>query len=135
MLQPKHPRFRKAFKGRVGSGRVLQTLAQGQWGLRAAQGARVTARQMEAARRTLRRHLQRSGQVWRRIFPSMPVSAKPTEVRRGKGKGAVAYWAVRVRPGTRLFEVSGAKADLALRAAAKKFPRATRLCQRADALR
>ena len=135
MLQPRHPRYRKAFKGRLGSGIVLQSLAYGQWGLRAAEAARMTARQMEAARRALRRHLQRSGQVWVRIFPSIPVTAKPTEVRRGKGKGAVAFWAVRVRPGTRLFEVSGAKADVALRSASKKLPRATRLCQRRDALR
>jgi len=138
MLQPNHPKYRKAFKGRIGSGYSLRELNQGDWGLRAEEGGRVTARQLEAARRSLRRTLQRLGTVWRRPFPALPVSGKPSEVRRGKGKGSVAYWATRIRPGARLFEVGGGvKEGVALEALGKagvKLPIRTRLCSRVGAL-
>ncbi len=139
MLQPNHPKYRKAFKGRIGSGYAQRELAHGDWGLRAEEGGRLTARQLEAARRVLRRTLQRLGTVWRRPFPAIPVSGKPSEVRRGKGKGSVAYWAARIRPGARLFEVGGAvKGSLAREALTKagvKLPIRTRLCERRGGLR
>lgn len=105
----------------------------GDWGLRAAEGGRVSARQLEAARRALRRRLQRRGRVWRCPFPWLPVSAKPAEVRRGKGKGAVAFWATRVKAGARLFEVAGvedAVARSALSAARQKLPVRTTVSER-----
>jgi len=100
MLQPKRTKFRKAHKGRIhGEAKGGTTLAFGQYALKATEPERVTARQIEAARRAITREMKRQGRVWIRIFPDVPVSKKPTEVRMGKGKGSVEYWAARVKPG------------------------------------
>ena len=108
MLQPKRTKFRKAFKGRIsGVSKGGFELNFGQFGLKALEPERVTARQIEAARRALTRHMKRAGRVWIRIFPDVPVSKKPTEVRMGKGKGAPEYWAARVAPGRIMFEIDG----------------------------
>ncbi len=134
MLQPKRTRFRKAFKGRIsGHAKGGFELNFGQFGLKALEPERVTARQIEAARRALTRHMKRAGRVWIRIFPDVPVSKKPTEVRMGKGKGAPEFWAARVHPGRIMFELDGVSADLAreaLRLAAAKLPIKTRFVQR-----
>ena len=134
MLQPKRTRFRKAFKGRIhGEAKAGFELNFGQFGLKALEPERVTARQIEAARRALTRHMKRAGRVWIRIFPDVPVSKKPTEVRMGKGKGAPEFWAARVHPGRIMFELDGVPADLAreaLRLAAAKLPIKTRFVQR-----
>ena len=107
MLQPIRTKFRKAFKGRIhGVATSGTTLAFGQYGLKALEPERVTARQIEAARRALTRFMKRSGRVWIRVFPDVPVSKKPIEVRMGKGKGTPELWVVRVKPGRILFEVS-----------------------------
>jgi large subunit ribosomal protein L16 len=134
MLQPKRTRFRKAFKGRIhGAAKGGFELNFGQFGLKAMEPERVTARQIEAARRALTRHMKRAGRVWIRVFPDVPVSKKPTEVRMGKGKGAPELWAARVHPGRIMFELDGvplivAKEALAL--AAAKLPIKTRFIQR-----
>lgn len=107
MQQPNRPRYRKAFKGRIRRGYFRGGLEFGDVGLRAVEGGRVSARQLEAARRSLRRGLSREGVVWSRQFPYLPVTGKPSEVRRGKGKGGVSYWCARVRPGHPIFEVGG----------------------------
>ena len=108
MLQPIRTKFRKAHKGRIhGVASSGTRLAFGQYGLKALEPERVTARQIEAARRALTRFMKRSGRVWIRIFPDVPVSKKPIEVRMGKGKGSPEYWVVRVKPGKILFEVDG----------------------------
>ena len=105
MLQPKRTKFRKAFKGRIrGASKTGFELNFGQFGLKALEPERITARQIEAARRALTRHMRRAGRVWIRIFPDVPVSKKPTEVRMGKGKGAPEFWACRVAPGRIMFE-------------------------------
>ncbi len=134
MLQPKRTRFRKAFKGRIsGEAKGGFELNFGQFGLKALEPERVTARQIEAARRALTRHMKRAGRVWIRIFPDVPVSKKPTEVRMGKGKGAPEFWAARVHPGRIMFELDGVSAELAreaLRLAAAKLPIKTRFVQR-----
>jgi large subunit ribosomal protein L16 len=134
MLQPKRTKFRKAFKGRIsGAAKAGFELNYGQFGLKALEPERVTARQIEAARRALTRHMRRAGRVWIRIFPDVPVSKKPTEVRMGKGKGAPEYWVCRVAPGRIMFELDGVSADLAqeaLRLAAAKLPIKTRFVQR-----
>ena len=134
MLQPKRTRFRKAFKGRIhGEAKGGFELNFGQYGLKALEPERVTARQIEAARRALTRHMKRAGRVWIRIFPDVPVSKKPTEVRMGKGKGAPEFWAARVHPGRIMFELDGVPADLAREAlalAAAKLPIKTRFVQR-----
>ena len=134
MLQPKRTRFRKAFKGRIsGEAKGGFELNFGQYGLKAMEPERVTARQIEAARRALTRHMKRAGRVWIRIFPDVPVSKKPTEVRMGKGKGAPEFWAARVHPGRIMFELDGVPADLAkeaLRLAAAKLPIKTRFVER-----
>ena len=123
MLQPIRTKFRKAFKGRIhGVATSGNTLAFGQYGLKALEPDRVTARQIEAARRALTRAMKRSGRVWIRVFPDVPVSKKPIEVRMGKGKGTPEYWVCRVKPGRVLFELDGvpiatAKEALALAAA------------------
>ena len=104
MLQPKKTKFRKQFKGRIhGAAKGGFNLDFGQYGLKAMEPDRVTARQIEAARRALTRHMKRAGRVWIRVFPDVPVSAKPTEVRMGKGKGAPEYWAARIHPGRIMF--------------------------------
>ena len=134
MLQPTRTKFRKAHKGRIhGVATSGQSLAFGQYGLKAMEPERVTARQIEAARRALTRHMKRSGRVWIRLFPDVPVSKKPIEVRMGKGKGAPEYWVCRVKPGRVLFEVDGVNIQLAREAlalAAAKLPIKTRFVER-----
>ena len=134
MLQPKRTKYRKAFKGRIsGAAKGGFNLDFGAYGLKAMEPARVTARQIEAARRALIRHMKRAGRVWIRIFPDVPVTAKPTEVRMGSGKGAPEYWAARVKPGRIMFEIDGVPEDVAreaLRLGAAKLPIRTRFIQR-----
>jgi large subunit ribosomal protein L16 len=134
MLQPKRTKFRKAFKGRIkGVSKAGFELAFGQFGLKAMEPERVTARQIEAARRAMTRHMKRAGRVWIRVFPDVPVSSKPTEVRMGKGKGSPEFWAARVAPGRIMFEIDGVPAPLAREAfalAAAKLPIKTRFIER-----
>lgn len=134
MLSPKRTKFRKAHKGRVkGAAKGGTTLNFGAYGLKAIGPARVTARQIEAARRAITRHIKRQGRVWIRIFPDVPVSQKPAEVRMGKGKGSPEYWMCRVKPGRVMFELDGVPGDLAKRAfelAAAKLPVETRFVAR-----
>jgi len=136
MLQPKRTKFRKQHKGRIhGEAKVGSTLTFGTWGLKATQPERITARQIEAARRAMTRHMKRQGRVWIRIFPDVPVTSKPTEVRMGKGKGSVDFWAARVKPGRIMFEIDGVSDEVAreaLRLAAMKLPIKTRLVERED---
>src|SRR5262249_15799337 len=130
MLQPKRTKFRKAHKGRIkGIANSGVELAFGQFGLKSMEPERVTARQIEAARRALTRHMKRAGRVWIRIFPDVPVSKKPLEVRMGSGKGAPELWVCRVKPGRIIFEVDGVPITLAREAltlAAAKLPIKTR---------
>jgi large subunit ribosomal protein L16 len=134
MLQPKRTRFRKQFKGRIhGTATSAAELTFGSFGLRALEPERVTARQIEAARRAITREMKRSGRVWIRVFPDVPVSKKPTEVRMGKGKGTPEFWACRVKPGRIMFEIDGVPESLAreaLRLGAAKLPIRTRFVQR-----
>ncbi|RFC66111.1 50S ribosomal protein L16 [Fulvimarina endophytica] len=134
MLQPKRTKYRKAFKGRIhGNAKGGTALNFGAFGLKAVDPERVTARQIEAARRAITRHMKRQGRVWIRIFPDLPVTSKPTEVRMGKGKGSVDYWAARVHPGRIMFEIDGVDeliAREALRLGAAKLPVRTRFIQR-----
>ena len=126
MLQPKRTKFRKQFKGRIrGTAKGGTLLAFGEYGLKALEPERVTARQIEAARRAMTRHMKRSGRVWINIYPDIPISKKPTEVRMGKGKGQPEFWAACVKPGRIMFELDGvdeATAREALRLAAAKLP-------------
>jgi large subunit ribosomal protein L16 len=134
MLQPKRTKFRKAFKGRIhGVAKGGTLLNFGSFGLKALEPERVTARQIEAARRAITRQMKRAGRVWIRIFPDVPVSKKPTEVRMGKGKGAPEFWACRVHPGRIMFEVDGVNEETAreaLRLGAAKLPIRTRVVAR-----
>lgn len=134
MLQPKRTKFRKMHKGRIkGAAKGGFLLNFGSFGLKALEPERVTARQIEAARRAMTRHMKRAGRVWIRIFPDVPVSKKPTEVRMGKGKGSPEYWAAKVRPGRIIFEIDGVSEDVAheaLRLAAMKLPVKTRIVKR-----
>jgi large subunit ribosomal protein L16 len=134
MLQPKKTKFRKAFKGRIhGTATSGATLAFGQFGLKALEPERVTARQIEAARRALTRFMKRAGRVWIRVYPDVPVSKKPIEVRMGKGKGTPEVWVCRVKPGRILFEVDGIPVGVAKEAltlAAAKLPVKTRFIER-----
>ena len=134
MLQPKRTKFRKAFKGRIhGTAKGGTTLNFGQFGLKAMEPERVTARQIEAARRAITRHMKRAGRVWIRIFPDVPVSKKPAEVRMGKGKGAPEFWVARVKPGRIMFEIDGvtdATRQEALALGAAKLPIKTRFVAR-----
>ena len=134
MLQPKRTKFRKQFKGRIhGASKGATNLDFGSFGLKALEPERVTARQIEAARRAITRQMKRQGRVWIRVFPDVPVSKKPTEVRMGKGKGAPEFWAARVHPGRILFEIDGVSletAEEALRLGAAKLPIKTRFIQR-----
>jgi large subunit ribosomal protein L16 len=134
MLQPKRTKFRKAFKGRIhGVATSGAKLAFGQFGLKAIEPDRVTARQIEAARRALTRFMKRSGRVWIRVYPDVPVSKKPIEIRMGKGKGTPELWVTRVKPGRILFEVDGVPigvAKEALTLAAAKLPVKTRFIER-----
>jgi large subunit ribosomal protein L16 len=134
MLQPKRTKFRKQFKGRIhgvaSSGALLNF---GQFGLKAMAPERITARQIEAARRAITREMKRQGRVWIRIFPDVPVSAKPAEVRMGSGKGAPDHWVARVKPGRIMFELDGVSEEIArsaLTLGAAKLPIKTRFIQR-----
>ena len=134
MLSPKRTKFRKAHKGRIhGNAKGGTTLNFGAFGLKAMQPERLTARQIEAARRAITRHIKRQGRVWIRVFPDVPVSQKPTEVRMGKGKGTPEYWACRIKPGRILFELDGIDESLAKRAfelGAAKLPISTKFVTR-----
>ncbi len=134
MLSPKRTKFRKAHKGRVkGVAKGGTALNFGAYGLKAIGPARITARQIEAARRAITRHIRRQGRVWIRIFPDVPVSQKPAEVRMGKGKGSPEYWMCRVKPGRIMFELDGVPVDLAREAftlASAKLPVDTRFIAR-----
>jgi small subunit ribosomal protein S3 len=134
MMQPKRSKFRKAFKGRIhGNAKGGYALNFGEFGLKAMEPERVTARQIEAARRALTRHMKRAGRVWIRVFPDVPVSKKPIEVRMGKGKGAPEWWIARIAPGRIMFEIDGVPETLAREAfdlAAAKLPIKTRFVQR-----
>ena len=134
MLQPKKTKFRKAHKGRIhGKAKGGFTLNFGTCGLKALEPGRLTSRPIEASRRAMTRHIKRSGKVWIRIFPDVPVSKKPTEVRMGKGKGSPEYWICRVKPGRIMFEMDGVPIPLAKEAferATAKLPIATRFVTR-----
>lgn len=134
MLQPKRTKFRKAHKGRIhGNAKGGTDLNFGSIGLKALQPERITSRQIEAARRTMTRHIKRQGKVYIRIFPDTPVSKKPLEVRQGKGKGSVEYWAAKVKPGRIMFEMEGVPLDIATEAlelAASKLPIKTKIVTR-----
>ena len=134
MLQPKKTKFRKAHKGRIkGNAKGGTTLNFGSQGLKAITAERVTARQIEAARRAITRHMKRAGRVWIRIFPDVPVSKKPTEVRMGKGKGSPEYYACRVKPGRIIFEIDGVSEEIAREAlykASAKLPIKTKFVKR-----
>jgi large subunit ribosomal protein L16 len=136
MLQPKRTKFRKQFKGRIhGNAKGGTELNFGSFGLKAMEPERITARQIEAARRAMTRHMKRQGRVWIRIFPDVPVSKKPTEVRMGKGKGSPEYWAARVAPGRIMFEIDGVSLEIAqeaFRLAAAKLPINTRFVKRIE---
>jgi len=137
MLQPKRTKFRKAHKGRIkGTAKGGTMLNFGSHGLKAIEPERVTARQIEAARRAITRHMKRAGRVWIRIFPDLPVSSKPAEVRMGKGKDSPDYWAARVHPGRIMFELDGVPDDVAreaLRLGAAKLPIKTKVVTRIGA--
>jgi large subunit ribosomal protein L16 len=134
MLSPKRTKYRKAHKGRIhGLAKGGTTLNFGAFGLKAVEPARISACQIEAARRAITRHIKRAGRMWIRIFPDLPISAKPTEVRMGKGKGNPEYWACRVKPGRIMFELDGVPGLLAreaFRRGAAKLPVRTRFVMR-----
>ena len=134
MLQPTRTKYRKAHKGRIhGNATRAASLNYGQYGLKAMEPERVIGKQIEAARVALTRHMKRTGKVWLRIFPNIPVSKKPTEVRMGKGKGSPEFWACRVKPGRILFEVDGVSeevAKIALYKASAKLPIKTKFIKR-----
>ena len=136
MLSPKRTKFRKAHKGRIhGNAKGGTALNFGSFGLKAIEPARITARQIESARRAITRHMRRSGRIWIRIFPDVPVSSKPTEVRMGKGKGSPEYWMCRIKPGRVMFEIDGVGADLAKEAfdrASAKLPMKTKVVTRVN---
>jgi large subunit ribosomal protein L16 len=137
MLSPKKTKYRKQHKGRIhGAAKGGNTLAFGNYGLKALAPDRITARQIEAARRALTRHVKREGKIWIRVFPDVPVSKKPLEVRMGSGKGAPEFWACRIKPGRILFEMDGIPEKLAREAltlAAAKLPIKTRFVVRVGA--
>ena len=134
MLQPKRTKYRKQHKGRIrGVASGGTDLTFGSYGLKAQEPNRVNAREIEAARRAITRHMKRAGRVWIRVFPDVPASSKPTEVRMGKGKGSVDYWAAKVKPGRIMFEIDGVAEDIAreaLRLGAAKLSVKTRFVQR-----
>jgi len=134
MLQPKRTKYRKQFKGRVhGNAKGGTTLNFGNYGMKAVTTGRITARQIEAARRAITRHMKRAGKVWIRVFPDVPVTGKPAEVRMGKGKGSPEYWMCRIKPGRVMFELDGVDEDVAREAlalASAKLPVQTRFIQR-----
>ena len=135
MLQPKRTKFRKMFKGKNrGLAQSGNKVSFGEYGLKAAERGRVSARQIEAARRAMTRKVKRNGKIWIRIFPDVPISSKPLEVRMGKGKGNVDYWCSKVQPGTVLYEMEGVSEELAreaFRLAANKLPIKTTFVTRA----
>ena len=137
MLLPKRTKFRKQFKGRIkGEAKGGTDLNFGSFGLKALEPDRITARQIEAARRAMTRHIKRQGKIWIRIFPATPVSKKPLEVRQGKGKGSVEFWAAKVKPGRIMFEMEGVNENLAREAlslAAAKLPIKTKFVKRIGA--
>jgi large subunit ribosomal protein L16 len=134
MLTPKRTKYRKAFKGRIhGLAKGGSDLSFGSYGLKALEPERITARQIEASRRAISRHVKRAGRLWIRVFPDTPVSSKPAEVRMGKGKGSVEFWVCKVKPGRILFEMDGVPQDLAREAferAAAKLPVKTKFVSR-----
>jgi len=134
MLSPKRTKFRKQHKGRIhGRAATGTSLSFGAYGLKAMGPGRITARQIEAARRAITRHMKRAGKVWIRVFPDVPVSSKPAEVRMGKGKGSPEYWMARVKPGRIMFEVDGVSPDVARQAfelASAKLPLPTKFISR-----
>lgn len=134
MLSPKKTKYRKAHKGRIhGNAKGGTTLAFGDFGLKAITPERITARQIESARRAISRHMKRAGRVWIRIFPDVPVSRKPAEVRMGSGKGSPEYWVCRVKPGRIMFEIDGVNAQIAKEAfalASAKLPVITTVVSR-----
>lgn len=134
MLQPKRTKYRKQFKGRNrGIATRANKVSFGEYGLKASGRGRITARQIEAARRALTRHIKRGGKVWIRIFPDKPITQKPLEVRQGSGKGNVEYWVAQIQPGRMLFEIEGVPEDIARQAfslAAAKLPVATNFAKR-----
>jgi len=136
MLMPKRTKYRKAHKGRIhGKAKGGSALNFGSYGLKATSPERITSRQIEAARRAMTRHMKRQGRVWIRVFPDVPVSQKPAEVRMGSGKGSPEYWICRVKPGRIMFEIDGVPADVARRAcelAAAKLPLQTRFVSRGE---
>jgi large subunit ribosomal protein L16 len=137
MLQPKRTKFRKQFKGRIhGAAKKGTSLNFGAFGLKAMEPERITAREIEAARRAITRQMKRAGRVWIRVFPDVPVSKKPAEVRMGSGKGAPEYWVAKIKPGRILFEVDGvdhATAKEAMRLGAAKLSIATKFVARMGA--
>jgi large subunit ribosomal protein L16 len=138
MLQPKRTKYRKAFKGRIsGNSKGGYSLSFGSYGLKALEPERVTSRQIEATRRAVTREMKRQGKVWIRIFPDTPVTAKPIEVRMGKGKGSVDRWVARVAPGRILFEIEGVPEEVALQAlklGAAKLPVKTKIIKRIEGI-
>ena len=136
MLQPKRTKYRKQFKGR-NAGLALRgsSVAFGEFGLKATSRARMTAREIEAARRAMAHYVKRGGQIWIRVFPDVPISKKPLEVRMGSGKGNIEYWIARVQPGKVLFEMEGVNPEIAaeaMRLASNKLPLKTRFVMRHD---
>ncbi|MEP1142352.1 MAG: 50S ribosomal protein L16 [Henriciella sp.] len=138
MRQPKRTKYRKAFKGRIkGTAKGGSSIAFGSFGLKALEPERVTARQIEATRRAVTREMKRQGKVWIRVFPDTPVTAKPIEVRMGKGKGSVDRWVARVQPGRILFEIDGVPDEVALEAlrlGAAKLPIRTKIVRRIEGI-
>lgn len=134
MLQPKRTKFRKQMKGRNrGLAHRGSKVSFGEFGLKADGRGRITARQIEAARRTMTRHIKRGGKIWIRVFPDKPITAKPLEVRQGKGKGNVEYWVAQIQPGKVLYEMEGVSEELAREAfalAAAKLPISTKFVKR-----
>jgi len=137
MLSPKRTKYRKTFKGRIkGAAKGGTALNFGSHGLKAMEPERVTARQIEAARRAITRHMKRAGRVWIRIFPDVPVTKKPAEVRMGSGKGGIEFWAARVKPGRIMFELDGVSTEVAreaLELGAAKLPIKTKIVTRLGA--
>ena len=134
MLQPKRTKFRKQFKGRNrGLAATGNKVSFGEYGLKSTSRGRLTARQIEAARRAMTRHIKRGGKIWIRVFPDKPISKKPLEVRQGKGKGNVEYWVAQIQPGSMLYEMEGVSEEMAREAfalAAAKLPCATTFVKR-----
>ncbi len=134
MLQPKRTKFRKQHKGRNrGLAHRGSSVSFGEFGLKSVERGRITARQIEAARRAMTRHIKRGGKIWIRVFPDKPVTAKPLEVRQGKGKGNVEFWVAVIKPGTVLYEIEGVPQEIAREAfkrASSKLPLGTEFVER-----